>query len=72
MFGSLGMEKYLPKIELITSNGKGPRVWIKKCVKYFEIYKVPNEEKVGIASLLLVNRADARYYNWINDRGSHS
>lgn len=51
-----GMQKYLPKIELITFDRKEPRVWVRKCVKHFEVYKVPNEEKVGIASLFLIDR----------------
>lgn len=36
---------------------------VRKCVENFEVYKVPNEEKVGIASLFLVDRADAWYHN---------
>lgn len=51
------MHNYLPKIELITFDGREPRVWVRKCVKYFEVYKVPSEEKVGIASI--INTTDA-------------
>lgn len=76
VFGSLldskGMQKYLPKIELITFYGKEPKVWVRKCIKCFELYKVPNAEKVGIASLFLVDRANAWYHNWIKSRGPHS
>lgn len=28
----------LPKIELVTFEGKEPRAWLRKCMKYFEIY----------------------------------
>lgn len=57
------MQKYLLKIELITFEGKEPRVWAGKFVKYFEVYKVSNEEKVGIVSLFLIDRADIWYHN---------
>lgn len=37
LFGSLvdheAMEKYLPKIKLMTFDGKEPRVWVRKCIK---------------------------------------
>lgn len=49
----------LTKIELVTRDGKDPRPWIRKCVKYFEVYKVPQYHKVDIASLFLMNKADA-------------
>lgn len=67
VFGSVmepeGLQKYLPKFELIAFEGKDPRVWVRKCIKYFEVYKVLNEEKVGIASLCLIDRADSWYHN---------
>lgn len=31
----------LTKIELIAFKGKEPRYWLRKCFKYFEVYKVP-------------------------------
>lgn len=33
-------EPMLLKIELIAFEGKEPRAWLRKCVKYFEVYKV--------------------------------
>lgn len=41
----------LSKIELATFEEKEPRIWLRKYVKYFEIYKVPNEQRVLLASL---------------------
>ncbi|KAG8640798.1 hypothetical protein MANES_13G083516v8 [Manihot esculenta] len=34
------MTQMLPKIELVTFEGKEPRAWLNKCVKYFEIYHI--------------------------------
>lgn len=50
-----GMQKYLPKIKLITFDGKKPRVWVRKCIKHFEDYKAPSEEKVEITSLFFID-----------------
>lgn len=55
---------HLPKIKLITFDGHEPRAWIKKCTKYFEVYKIPKEQMVGIASLFLIEKAYAWYHNW--------
>lgn len=53
----------LPKIELLTFEGKEPRVWLRKCTKYFDVYKVPKDQRIGIACLFLVDKADA----WFHD-----
>ncbi|XP_057986530.1 uncharacterized protein LOC110636696 [Hevea brasiliensis] len=58
-------------MELVTFDGKEPRAWLRRCEKYFEIYKVPIDQKVPIASLFLVDRADAWFHNW-NRGGVHS
>lgn len=74
VFGSImdpeGLQKYLPTIELIAFDGKKPRVWIRKCIKYFEVYKVPNGKKVEIASSFFIHIADSSYHNWIKGRWS--
>lgn len=31
------------KDQLVTCDRNEPRVWLKKCLKYFEIYKVPRD-----------------------------
>ncbi|KAG8637866.1 hypothetical protein MANES_15G173066v8 [Manihot esculenta] len=39
------MTQMLSKIELVSFEGKEPRAWLRKCVKYFEIYRVPAEQR---------------------------
>ncbi|XP_057986676.1 uncharacterized protein LOC131171223 [Hevea brasiliensis] len=66
------MSKILPKVKLATYDGKEPRAWLRKCIKYFEAYGVPKDQMLGIVSLFLVDRADAWYHNWVKREGSHS
>lgn len=39
----------LPKIDFPYFSGEGPREWVRKSRKYFQIHQVPEELKVGIA-----------------------
>lgn len=50
------MTQMLPKIELVTFEGKEPRAWLNKCVKYFEIYHVPVKQRVPLATLFLMEQ----------------
>ncbi|EEF51214.1 conserved hypothetical protein [Ricinus communis] len=61
-FGSMGGR--IPKVELSHFEGNNPRLWIKKCEKYFQLYSIPNEQKIDIASLYLGDRADIWYQGW--------
>lgn len=33
---TLGIPKFIPKIKLIIFEGKEPRVWIRRCIKYLK------------------------------------
>lgn len=33
-------------------------MWIKKCVKYFELCKIPQDQKVDLASLYMIDKAE--------------
>lgn len=61
----------MPNVELVTFDGKEPGAWIRKCVKYFKIYKVPMNQRIGIASPFLLYAADSWFHNW-NRGGNHS
>ncbi|KAG8639568.1 hypothetical protein MANES_14G155101v8 [Manihot esculenta] len=65
------MTQMLPKIELVSFERKESRAWLRKCVKYFEIYKVPVEQREPLASLFLMDKADAWFYN-SNRGGEHT
>lgn len=66
------MSRFIPKIKLVTCDGKGPRAWIRKFIKYFEVYNIHGEHRVAIESPFLIDKSDAWYHNWIQSEGSHS
>lgn len=43
----------VPKIEPATFEGKEPRAWLRKCVKYFEINRVHNRAESTIGKPVL-------------------
>uniref|UniRef100_A0A803M6Z9 Uncharacterized protein n=1 Tax=Chenopodium quinoa TaxID=63459 RepID=A0A803M6Z9_CHEQI len=48
---------YNPKLESPTFDGINPMVWIKKCCKYFNLCKIPDDQKVDLASLNMTGKA---------------
>lgn len=50
---TLGMklELQIPKFD-----GSNPRLWIKKCCEYFTLYKIPDDQKVTVASLSMMDK----------------
>ena len=52
---------YNHKLEFPKFDGSNPRIWIKKCCKYFDLCKIPNEQKVDLASLNMTGKAE----NWV-------
>uniref|UniRef100_A0A803LN84 Retrotransposon gag domain-containing protein n=1 Tax=Chenopodium quinoa TaxID=63459 RepID=A0A803LN84_CHEQI len=53
---------YTPKLEFPKFDGTNPRLWIKKCCKYFTMCKIPDDYKVDLASLNMVDKAE----NWVS------
>ncbi|KAL4278859.1 hypothetical protein GQ457_03G027370 [Hibiscus cannabinus] len=47
-----------PKIELQSFDGDNPRGWIRKCEKFFSIFAIPEQNKLEIAAMYLVGRAE--------------
>ncbi|KAL2941402.1 UDP-N-acetylmuramate--L-alanine ligase [Bienertia sinuspersici] len=35
-----------------------PRIWIKKCYRYFLLCKIPDDQKVDFASLYMIDKAE--------------
>ncbi|XP_021718566.1 uncharacterized protein LOC110686257 [Chenopodium quinoa] len=52
---TLGMN---PKLELPKFNGVNPRIWVKKCCKYFNLCKIADDQKVDLASLNMTDKAE--------------
>uniref|UniRef100_A0A803N696 Uncharacterized protein n=1 Tax=Chenopodium quinoa TaxID=63459 RepID=A0A803N696_CHEQI len=49
---------YIPKLEFPKFDGSNPRVWIKKRCKYFTLCKIPDDQKVDLASLNMIDKAE--------------
>lgn len=59
---------FTPKIEFPKFDGNGTRVWVKKCCKYFHLCKIPDEQKVDLASLNMVEKAENWVLNYLANR----
>uniref|UniRef100_A0A803KVR8 Uncharacterized protein n=1 Tax=Chenopodium quinoa TaxID=63459 RepID=A0A803KVR8_CHEQI len=56
---TLGMK---PELQIPKFDGSNPRLWIKKCCKYFTLCKIPDDQKVMLASLNMIDKAA----NWVS------
>ncbi|XP_048503129.1 uncharacterized protein LOC125498867 [Beta vulgaris subsp. vulgaris] len=61
---------FVPKIEFPVFGGANPRIWIKKCMKYFSLCKILDNQKVDLASLYLVGKAESWFNSYIAVRRS--
>ncbi|XP_017227846.1 uncharacterized protein LOC108203433 [Daucus carota subsp. sativus] len=57
---------YTPKVEFSKFNGTNARNWVKKCVKYFLLCKIPEEQKVDLASLHMLEKAEVWVSNYLS------
>lgn len=57
--GNSNSLKFVPKLEFPKFDGMNPRIWIKKCARYFELCKIPVDQKVNLASLYMVEKAES-------------
>lgn len=56
---------YTPKIAFPKFDGSSSRTWIKKCVKNFSLCKIPEEQKVDLASLHMTDKAEVWVSNYL-------
>ncbi|KAL8096191.1 hypothetical protein AgCh_037225 [Apium graveolens] len=49
---------FTPKLEFPKFDGTNPRLWIKKCCRYFSLCKITEDQKVDLASLNMVDKAE--------------
>lgn len=54
---------YVPKLEFPKFDGSNCRLWIKKCSKYFHLCNIPNDHKVDLESLFMIEKASG--LDWI-------
>ncbi|XP_048502834.1 uncharacterized protein LOC125498635 [Beta vulgaris subsp. vulgaris] len=59
---------YVPKLEFPKFDGSNCRLWIKKCSKYFHLCKIPDEQKVDLASLFMIEKAEKWVASYLSVR----
>lgn len=50
--------KFTPKLDFPKFDGSNPRNWIKKCNRYFDLCKIATDQKVNLASLYMIDKAE--------------
>ncbi|XP_074278160.1 uncharacterized protein LOC141601756 [Silene latifolia] len=59
---------YVPKIEFPSFHGENSRLWIQKCEKYFNLCKVPDDQKVDLAAIHMIGKAESWFNAYIAAR----
>ncbi|KAK9684868.1 hypothetical protein RND81_10G238500 [Saponaria officinalis] len=57
--------KFTPKLEFPTFDGRNPRIWMKKCLKYFNLCKISDNQRVDLASMYMVGRVESWFNSYI-------
>lgn len=52
------------KIEFPQFDCRNPTGWVKKCSKYFNLCRTPSHQKVELASLYMIGKAEIWYNNY--------
>lgn len=60
----------IPKLQCPSFDGSNPRMWIKKCTRYFNLCKIPDDAKVELASLYMINKAEMWASSYMTNRGT--
>lgn len=60
------MATKLPKIDFPYFSGEGPRKWLRKASKHFQIHQVEDEMKVEIAEVYLKGKAGVWFHGFIS------
>ncbi|KAL2945134.1 hypothetical protein RDABS01_022845 [Bienertia sinuspersici] len=59
---------YSSKLDFPKFDGSNSRLWIKKCCKYFVLCKIPDEQKVDLASLNMIDKAEIWVGSYLANR----
>jgi len=60
--------QFNPKVEFPSFDATDPRSWIKKCTKYFGLCRIPDNQKIDLASLHLKGFAEIWFGSYIMGR----
>jgi len=64
--------QFNPKVEFLCFEGHDPKGWIKKCTRYFGLCRIPDDQRVDLASLHLKGAVEVWFSCYmIGRRGLH-
>ena len=50
--------KFLPILKFPSFDGTNPQNWVKKCSRYFSLCKIPDSQRVDLAVIYLIGKAE--------------
>lgn len=56
-------------LEIPIFDGSKPRWWVRRCERFFELYRIGEEQRVTMATAYLDDTADAWYQSWRQSEG---
>lgn len=60
---------YNPKLSFPKVDGTNCRILIRKCSKYFSLCKIANDQKLYLASLNMIDKAEKWVSSYLSSRG---
>ncbi|XP_074305558.1 uncharacterized protein LOC141640775 [Silene latifolia] len=54
-----------PKVNFPVFDGSNPRMWLKKCARYFELCKIPEHQKIDLASLYMIGKTELWVHGYL-------
>ena len=58
----------MPHLEIPLFDGSKPRWWICRCERFFQLYNVPEVQRITMVAVYLNDAADSWYQGWIKAR----
>ena len=62
-----GTHEHIPKINFPPFDGENPKLWLGRCLDYFDMYTVPHRCWVKVATMHMI-AATARWFQLVEDQ----
>ncbi|XP_027171840.1 uncharacterized protein LOC113771462 [Coffea eugenioides] len=59
----------VPRLDFPRFDGHSPKEWVRKCEKFFQLFRTTEEQQMDLVELHLEGKADLWYQNFKKDRG---
>lgn len=58
-----------PRLEFSMFDGENPQGWLRRCKRYYEIFQIPENQKIEIAAMHIEGRADMWLQGFLMGKG---